>query len=92
MTYSLGPFNTTQGPWVRPEECDVRLLEEQPASKPTKKAHVKMLRKYGKLNTFVKCPGCKQRGGLYYMHHPEQDNTRRWCYFCGWMEANHGEE
>lgn len=50
---------------------------------PTKRAHAKMLKRHAKLNTFVKCPACKQRGGMYYLHTPTETETR-WCYYCGY--------
>jgi len=50
---------------------------------PKKAAHQKMLRRHAKLNTFVRCPACRQRGGMYYLHSPSEAETR-WCYQCGY--------
>src|SRR5262245_20983661 len=62
-----------------------RLSLDTTEVQPTKRAHAKMLKKHGKLNTFVKCLGCKQRGGMYYLHVPTATTTR-WCYYCWYKD------
>jgi len=54
---------------------------------PTRRAHTKMLKRHARLNTFVRCPACGQRGGVYYLHHPTEVETR-WCYQCGYRGGN----
>lgn len=52
---------------------------------PKKAGHAKMLKRHAKLNTFVRCPSCGRRGGLYYLHTPVPGETR-WCYQCGYKD------
>ena len=51
----------------------------------TRRAHAKMLRRHAKLNTFVRCPACGQRGGMWYLYAPTASEAR-WCYQCGYKD------
>jgi len=78
---TCGGFACQCGPTMARQRDRLQLVTTE--VQPSRRGHAKMLKRHAKLNTFVKCPTCRQRGGMYYLHTPTDAETRC-CYYCGY--------